>query len=428
MIFLGLTLSAWVVILTLIVALTVLLSTNVKPSVVFFMIMAVFCILPVMSFEQAFAGMDNSSVLLVGVLYIVIAGMKYSGALEWIVNHLMGVPKNHITAILRLMVPVAALSSVMSNTTTTALFKGVVRSWSAKLQISPSKLLIPLAYAATLGGLLTLIGTTPNLLIASLYTQKTGATMNLFTPFPVALSCIIVDIIVVLLLRRLLPERECPQSDNNGLLDENGNSIAVTNIPKWKTYTALAIIVTMLVVSALNLQAFPLSSCVLVAGILMVMTRCCTSSQAFKEVDWQVILVFAGSVCLGTAIDVTGLGQKITDILLLICNSNKYSVLISLCVLSAFLTEIISDTACGAMFFPIVWQISSKLGIEPMPLLIALMMSISSSFCTPIATPPNLIVYNDGGYRFSDYARIGIPMKVCHIATAIIAVILIYGI
>lgn len=426
---LGLTYSAWVVIVVTIAAFVALVANKLRPALIFFVMMALFCITDVMSFEEAFSGMDNSSVLLVGVLYIVIAGLKYTGALDWMVRHLMGQPRSYVMAILRLMLPVAALSSVMSNTTTTALFKGVVQRWAKVLKMSPGKLLIPLAYAATIGGLLTVIGTPPNMIISSMYTQKTGEILNIFAPLPVAAACLLVDVLVVILLRKWLPERQgINSSDDTELRDENGRSLQVTDVPKWKTYTSLGIMVTMLVVSAFNIKEFPLASCALSAGLLMMALGCCRPRQALEEVDWEVLLVFAGSVCLGTAISKAGLDQLIVSHLVSLCGGRPVVVLIVMALVAATMTELISDTACGALFFPIVWSAAEQMGVNPMPYLLVLMMSVSSSFCTPIATPPNLIVYKDGGYRFSDYARLGVPMKICHLATAIAVSLLVYPI
>ncbi|MCQ2342330.1 MAG: anion permease [Paludibacteraceae bacterium] len=424
---LGLSLSAWLVIVLALAAFAVLIFTDLQPALVFFVIMAALAMLPGISFSQAFAGFASESVLLVGVLYIVIAGLKYSGALDWMVRHLMGVPRNYVVALLRLMIPVSLLSSVMSNTTTTALFKGVVQRWADKLHILPSKLLIPLAYAATIGGLFTLIGTPPNLIISSMYAAKSGVVLNLFAPFPVAICCVVVDILVVILLRRLLPERVSNMTNTDDTLrDENGNAVS-SSAQSWRTYLSLGIMVAMLVASACSIPGFPLASCALLAGLLMMFTRCCTARQAFEEVDWRILIVFAGSVGLGMAIEVTGIAGQLVNGLLLVCQSDPVWVMVILCVVSSLLTEVISDTACGAMFFPVAWQAAQQLGVDPLPLMIVLMMSVSSSFSTPIATPPNLIVYTDGGYRFTDYARVGLPMKACHLATAIGATLLIYN-
>jgi len=424
--FLGLSLAAWLVIIVTLAAFAVLIFTKAQPALVFYLIMAMLAILPVMGFEQAFAGFASNSVLLVGVLFIMIAGLKHAGALDWMVKRLMGKPKSYVGAILRLMIPVSLLSSVMSNTTTTALFKGVVQRWASTLKMSPSKLLIPLAYAATIGGLFTLIGTPPNLIISSMYAQKSGIELNLFSPFPVAICCVVVDILLVVLLRRFLPERVAPQMVNDeALRDENGQTISY-EVPKWKTYVSLGILVAMLTASACNIPGFPLASCALTAGILMLLLGCCSPKQAFEEVDWKVLIVFAGSVGLGVAIDQTGIADAIVAGLLTLCQGNYIWVMVAIALVGGLMTEIISDTACGAMFFPVAWQAATELGVDPLPMMMVLMMSVSSSFCTPIATPPNLLVYLDGGYRFTDYARIGLPMKICHLATAIGATLLIY--
>jgi len=424
--FLGLSLAAWLVIIVTLAAFAVLIFTKAQPALVFYCIMAALALLPVLSFEQAFAGFASSSVLLVGVLFIMIAGLKHAGALDWMVKHLMGQPKSYVGALLRLMIPVSILSSVMSNTTTTALFKGVVQRWANTLKMSPSKLLIPLAYAATIGGLFTLIGTPPNLIISSMYTQKTGIALNLFAPVPVAICCVAVDILIVVALRKFLPERVAPQATNDeALRDENGQAVD-HQAPKWKTYVSLGVLVAMLTASACNIPGFPLASCAIVAGLLMLLLGCCTPKQAFEEVDWKVLIVFAGSVGLGVAIDQTGIDEAIVAGLLTLCKGNPIWVMIAIALVGGIMTELISDTACGAMFFPIVWHAATELGVNPVPMMMVLMMSVSSSFCTPIATPPNLLVYLDGGYRFTDYARIGLPMKICHLATAIGATLLIY--
>lgn len=412
---LGLSIEAWITIATLLGVFLTLLLTKVKAEVAFFTAMAVLCVTGVLDFESSFKGLDSSSVLLIGVLFIVIAGLKHAGALEWMVSHLMGQPKTHAMALIRLMVPVGLLSSFMSNTATTALFQDVVKIWSKKLKISPSKLLIPLAYSASLGGLLTLIGTPPNLIISSQFAKDTGEHLNLLAPFPVGIAVMVVSIILVVLMRNALPVRE-PN-------DAHAAEKVEVKADKRKTAISLIILAAMLVASSLNI--LPLTSCCLIAGALMVITRCCTSEQAFQEVDWRVIIIFAGSICLGTAIQKTGLDQLVVKNILNV-SDNPVVVLITICAVAATLTEMLSDTGCAAMFYPIAYKAAITLHVSPITFIIALMISVSNSYATPIATPPNMMVYAAGGYRFADFARIGLPMKVVTLATAIGMTLLIY--
>ena len=98
----------------------------------------------------------------------------------------------------------------------------------------------------------------------------------------------------------------------------------------------------------------------------------------------------------------------------------------AICLVATFATEFISNTAAGAMFFPIMYQAAEKLGYEPYPFLIALMVSVSSSFATPIGSPTHMLVYGPGGYRFSDFMRIGLLMNFIILAANILIVNIIY--
>lgn len=122
---------------------------------------AILFVTGVLDAKEAFSGFSSTSVVVVGVLFVVVAGLMHTGVLQWIVKHLLGQPKSYSGAVARLMLPVAALSSFLSNTTVVALFVNIVKMWSKKLGVSPSKLLIPLSYASGMGGVCTLIGTPP---------------------------------------------------------------------------------------------------------------------------------------------------------------------------------------------------------------------------------------------------------------------------
>ena len=103
-----------------------------------------------------------------------------------------------------------------------------------------------------------------------------------------------------------------------------------------------------------------------------------------------------------------------------------YGGMAVICLVATFVTEFISNTAAGAMFFPIMYQAADKLGYDPLPFLIALMISVSSSFATPIGSPTHMLVYGPGGYRFSDFLRIGLPMNVVILAANIFIVNVVY--
>jgi di/tricarboxylate transporter len=474
---------------------TVLLFTKLRADLVFLSAVAVLYLTGVLDAKEAFSGISSPSVVVIGVLFVVVAGLTHTGVLQWIVKNLLGQPKNYAHAVVRLMLPVAALSSFLSNTTVVTLFVGIVKMWSKKLGIAPSKLLIPLSYASGMGGVCTLIGTPPNLIISGLYADKTGTTMNVLATTLPGLFCLLVGVLSIIAMRRLLPDRK-PQessfddtveytvemivpSDNKfigetlgyaGLLNVNGGRLLkmyhfdnaevpineneflmggdhlvfagqvkeimeltkthglvlgeeVVNVGP-KTLLSSLIMLVMVIVSAMGI--LPLLHCAFLAAFAMLLLRCCSPDQAMKAVNWDILMVFAGSIVLGLAIQKTGIAERMAFGILDVCGTNPLVVMTAICFVGTFITEFISNTAAGAMFFPIMYQAAEKLGYEPYPFLIALMISVSSSFATPIGSPTHMLVYGPGGYRFSDFMRIGLLMNLIILAANILIVNLIY--
>ena len=587
--FLGLNLHAWITIATVAAMFATLLFTKLRTDIVFLAAIGVLFISGVLSAKDALSGFSSPSVVVIGVLFVVVAGLTHTGVLQWIVKRLLGQPSSYAKAVVRLMVPVAALSSFLSNTTVVAMFVGIVKMWSKKLGISPSKLLIPLSYAAGMGGVCTLIGTPPNLIISGLYEQQTGNAMNVLSTTLPGLFCLMVGVCTIIALQRLLPDRKAPESafestseytvellvpaDNahigqtvaeagltsvrggslieishfddvtlparddepimggdrlifSGQIDEllelrsshglvsadhpvfttsevdrhrplrtayvtfgsnligralgettfehdnnmilvavarRGQRIAqsprqvvlqagdtlllesprratpdvsrladqlqffdspqVPNIGP-RTLVSAAIMVAMVALSALGVMTL-LQSAVL-AAMAMLICRCCNADQAMKAINWDILMIFASSVVLGTAIQTTGLAEHLAGGILDACGTNPIVVMAAICLAANITTEFISNTAAGAMFFPIMYEAATRLGYEPMPFLIALMISVSSSFATPIGSPTHMLVYGPGGYRFSDFVRIGLPMDIIILTANILIVNLIY--
>ena len=190
------------------------------------------------------------------------------------------------------------------------------------------------------------------------------------------------------------------------------------------TLVSSAIMIAMVVVSALGIM--PLLQCAFIAAIAMLLFRCCTPDQAMRSINWDILIVFAASVVLGVAIQKTGIAERLAEGILDVCGTNPFVVMTAICFVGTFVTEFISNTAAGAMFFPIMYNAAEKLGYEPYPFLIALMIAVSSSFATPIGSPTHMLVYGPGGYRFSDFMRIGLLMNLIILAANILIVNIIY--
>lgn len=229
--FWGLNLYAWITVVTIVAMFSVLAFTKLPADLVFMGGMTVLFVSGVLSAKEALAGFSSESVVTIGVLFVVIAGLMHSGVLQWIARYVLGTPSSYPKAIIRLMLPVAVLSSVLSNTSVVALFLNVVKLWGKKLNIAPSKLLIPLSYASCMGGVCTLIGTPPNLIISGFYAKDSGEALNFFTTTLPGLFCLAVGTLSILALKRLLPDRKSADDTFESTSDYTVELVVPANCP-----------------------------------------------------------------------------------------------------------------------------------------------------------------------------------------------------
>src|SRR5262249_29858071 len=152
-----------------------------------------------------------------------------------------------------------------------------------------------------------------------------------------------------------------------------------------------------------------LKATMLAAGA-MLLTRCCTSSVARRSVEWKIILSVAAAFALGTAVEKSGLARAIAETLTLAAGGSPLLSLIGIYGGTLLLTEMISHSAATSLLFPIALNTADGLGIDYMPFVAAVTVAGSLGFATPLGYQTHMMVYGPGGYRFTDFLRIGIPM------------------
>ncbi|HEX7022412.1 MAG TPA: SLC13 family permease, partial [Trueperaceae bacterium] len=173
---------------------------------------------------------------------------------------------------------------------------------------------------------------------------------------------------------------------------------------------AAAILAGMVLVVALGWLSM-LQASLLAAGLMLV-SRCVTGSAARRSVDWQVLIVIASSIGLGTALETTGAAATIAQQLVGLAAGNAWLSLAAIYALTTLFTELITNTGAAVLMFPIALAASSGLGVSFAPFAITVMMAASFGFASPIGYQTHLMVYGPGGYRFADYLRIGLPLDV----------------
>lgn len=212
------TLEGWIVIGVIATCLFLLLTTSYSVDLVLLAALGFLLITGIVSPEEALAGFSNEGVLTVAVLYVVAAGLKETGAIQFITQKLMGDSNTVRSAQARIMAPVMVMSAFLNNTPIVASFIPALEHWSKKTRIPVSKVLIPLSYAAILGGTCTLIGTSTNLILNGLLLEEESIrSLGLFEPALIGLPCAIAGFIYLYMFGdKLLPSRgEAFQSFKN---------------------------------------------------------------------------------------------------------------------------------------------------------------------------------------------------------------------
>lgn len=569
-----------------------LVFTRLSADVILMAALAFLVISGILTPGEALVGFSNTGVITIAVLYIVASGLKETGAIQFLAGRLLGQPRGVRQAQARLMLPTSALSAVMNNTAVVAMLIPAVQDWSQRIGVPASKLLLPLSYVAIMGGTLTLIGTSTNLVVDGLLQAERDVALHMFELAWVGLPVLLLGAgFLWLFAARLLPSRQSAveqldqareysvevyisanspligktieeaglrslqysylaEIERNGhnhtavepdMLLEKGDMLVFIGAPegarelrginglqpasadvhklkianhqrhlvevvvgpdfpgvgksikesRFRTHykavilsvsrrgkringklgdirfdvgdtllleagasfveqyrfrkdfllvsvindstppdfrkapIALGLLAFLVVASASGLLSILESSFIAAGGMLA--TGCISASKARRAVDLSVLVVIAAAFALGAAMTKTGAAAGIAELLLFSGDLGPWVALALVYLLTVAFTEAITNNAAAVLMFPIAMAVADQLGVSFMPFAIAVMFAASASFITPIGYQTNLMVFGPGGYRFTDYLRIGLPLSLVVNCTAIALIPLVWS-
>lgn len=569
--------QGWLSLLLTFGALLVLILTRIGPHLVMMAVLTLLSVLGILSPGEALSGFSNSGLITVAAMFVVAAGIHSSGGVDLLVNKVLGQPTTVRSALTRIFAPVVLLSGFLNNTPVVATMIPAIHAWSRKINIPPSKLMIPLSYSAILGGTLTLIGTSTNLVVNGQYQALTGQPgFSLFSIAAVGLPVAAAGVLFMwLLFPKWLPDRSDKKAFANlreftlevsvavdgplvgktveeaGLRNqkrvylveiERDNTI-VTAVPSEEKlkggdrlvfagdteavsdllrihgivpspenghvqplstdrterrlveavvsphcdavgyairdarfrdrYGAVVLAVArngervkgnlgnikleagdtlllearpafvsrqrynkdfllindldtetprheraylswailFVLVAAASFELVSMLDAALIGAGLMIATGCCSVSQAEKSLDLTVLITIAASFALGAALHKTGVAAYLAESIISLSFGHAWLMLILTYIAVSLLTETITNNAAAVLMLPIVLEVTTKAGLNAEPFVFAIMMAASASFATPLGYQTNLMVYGPGGYRFSDFLRVGVPMN-----------------
>jgi di/tricarboxylate transporter len=585
-------LDAWITLAVVATCVVLFIRDTVPPSVVLLVASITLMVTRVISPEQAFSGFANPAPLTVAALYVLARAVEVTGALDPLLSRMLGSgdqDRSTRSLLTRLLLPVAGASAFLNNTPIVAMTAPQVASWSEQRGRSAAPLLMPLSFATILGGVVTSIGTSTNLVVSGLMVERGMAPLGLFEITVVGLPVALVGVALLIALAPALLRRQTPSMDlkeqvrefsvdmrviedgplaglsveeaglrhlqgvflvrierdgrviapvsphellqagdvlsfvgnvdlivdlqrMRGLASteehhlygidetrqaffevvlgsssslaghtlkevgfrsrydaavlavhragqrveaklgelqlragdtlllladtdfrdrwrESGDFLVVAGIggtPPGRTRKApLVLALTGLLVVVAGGGLVPILDAALLTAIALVATGVLTLREARDAVDLDVIVMIGAAFGVGAAIEATGLAERAADLLVgAFAPFGGVGALLGLVVATIALTEIITNNAAAVLMFPVAIPTAVVAGADPRWYAIAVAVAASASFLTPIGYQTNTIVYGLGGYRFSDYPRLGLPLT---LAVLVIIVGVVYA-
>ena len=374
----------------------------------------------VLNVNDAFSGFINSNVILFVAMFIVGGALFETGMANEIGSLVTKFAKSERGLIVAIMVIVGVMSGFLSNTGTAAVLIPVVIGIAAKSGYKRSRLLMPLVFAAAMGGNLSLIGA-PGNMIAQSALEPLGLSFGFFEYAVVGLPILIAGILFYATIGfRILPNHDTEEDDS--IIDETQD---LGSVPKWKKVLSLVILIATLMGMIFEEQIgvkLCITGCV--GALLLILTGVISEKDALKSIDLKTIFLFGGTLSLAKALEVTGAGELIADKVIGALGDHPSPVFFTLVVflLCCVMTNFMSNTATTALMAPICLSIAQGMGADPRAVLMACVIGGSCAYVTPIGMPANTMVVGAGNYKFIDYAKSGLPLIV--IATVISMIIL----
>ena len=371
----------------------------------------------ILDVSTTFSQYVNSNVILCIGMFVVGQALFETGMANKIGGLVTRFAKTEKTLIIAIMVIAGVMSGFLSNTGTAAVLIPVVCGIADESGYSRSHLLMPLVFAAALGGNLSIIGAPGNLMGVNAL-QEMGIKTSFFMYAPIGIPMLLIGILYFVCFGyKLLTQN---QNEAVQKLEEQKD---FSNVPKWKQIISLVVLIVVIfamIFEELIGISIQLSACL--GALFLVLTGVLTEKEALNSIDLKVVLLFGGSLSLAKALDVTGAGSMIADKIVGLLGSNPNPILLLLVIflVTCVLTNFMSNTATTALMIPIAVSLANSLGADPRSVVIATVIAGSCAYATPIGMPANTMVVGLGGYKFKDYVKSGLPLILVSFAICMI--------
>ena len=360
----------------------------------------------VLDAKAAFAGFVNSNVILCVAMFIVGQALFETGMANKIGSLVTRFAKTERQCIIAVMLITGLMSGFLSNTGTAAVLIPVVIGIAASSDFSRGKLLMPLVFAAALGGNLSIIGA-PGNLIGTNALNELGIETGFFE-YIGGLPMLVFGILYFAVFGyKLLP-------DNKDLVSADDDQFAAkdfSGVPVWKQTASLVILILSILAMIFEKQiGVKLHVSASVGAIILILTGVISEKEALRSIDLKTVFLFGGSLALASALETTGAGTLVANAIIhaLGDTPSPFLLLLVIWIITCALTNFMSNTATTALMVPIAVALAQGVGADPRAVVVATV--IAGSYATPIGMPANTMVVGIGGYSFRDYVKVGLPL------------------
>ena len=411
--------------LILLCVIALLFVTELIPLAITAMAGALACgLLGFIPAKTVFSGLSDSTVVLFAGMFVVGAAMFYTGLAQKIGNtvvHFCGTGENSL--MFGLMLVGTVLSSVLSNTGTAACLLPVALGICTAAKLPASRQLMPLAFACGWGGIITMVGTPPNIIATGALTSAGLEGFGFFEFAWIGIPVSIAGMLYMMFLGKYLLPKAQLDADQ-----EIEQEIEATSSSSSKQAISGIILLLVVLTMAIGIPGVSLEMAAIVGALVCVLTGCLTEKQAYASIDWVTIFLFAGMMPVSTAMDKTGAGKMIAEWTVGLMGGSPSPLVVTavLFILSCALTQFMSNTASAALLCPIGLAISKQLGADPKAVLMAIAVAASCAFASPVGTPPNTLVLGPGGYKFMDYVKCGTGLVIVSFIVSLIVIPIVW--
>ncbi len=377
--------------------------------------------------EVAFA---SPAIIALASLFVIAYAMERSGLLDKaIAGGVWLARRAGSLGIWIVMTLCGGASAFLNNTPIVVLAAPVIRDVASGVGRDPRRYLMPLSYLTVLGGCCTLIGTSTNLLVNDMARANDTEPFTIFEIAPVGIAVALAGAAFLFLFSgRLIrfddpPETDEPlmpvprHGDHSASIGNAGVFAPEHSFRPWRALASFTVFVSAIAAAAAGIA--PIAATAFAGAVLLILIRVIEPDEAYRGLRPEILMLIAGMVVIGVAMEETGLAAAATDRLIeSIGPMGPLFALVLFYGASLLLTELLSNATVAVLLTPVAVSLAEGLAVSPKPFVAAVMVSASAAFATPFGYQTNALVYQLGRYRYMDFVRVGLPLDLVTWAVA----------